>query len=95
MTTINGPYVVDWLSSSLLKVLQPQDATSKRQADLQAFFDTSAATADAFAGISQNQIQGMGSLAAQAAIDRLNAATKTKLAETDKLIAEFKIDKKA
>jgi hypothetical protein len=95
MTTINGPYVVDWLSSALLTGQQPQGAAARRQADLQTFLDTSAAIANTFASISQNQVQGMGNLAAQAAVDRLKAATKAKLAEIDKLAAEFKINKKA
>jgi hypothetical protein len=91
MTVINGPYVADWLRSSLLAGLKPQDAAGRRQADVENSIGLSSAIANRFANISQNQAFGMGNIAAKAAIARIRAATKTKFAEADKLAAQFKI----
>ena len=93
MTSIN-PYAVDLLTQAFARY-QAQDARTRQRADIQNFLDTSATIANTFASISQNQIAGAGSLAAQSAINRIRAAAKAKLGQAADLAAKFKIDVKA
>ncbi len=54
----------------------------RRRAMAQRFLDDAATAANAFTSAWSNQISGSASLAAQSALDRLNAATATRRVDT-------------